>query len=90
MTFAFQGGEPTCAGLDFFRSFCTYVDAHRTQQTVHLAIQTNGYVIDDTWGDLLAQHGFLVGVSIDGYPRCTIGCGPTRRGAGTMAACSTR
>ena len=84
VTFAFQGGEPTCAGLDFFRSFCAYVDAHRTQQTVHLAIQTNGYVIDDTWATFLAQHGFLVGVSIDGYPEMHDWLRPDARGAGTM------
>ena len=85
VTFAFQGGEPTCAGLDFFRSFCAYVDAHRAQQTVHLAIQTNGYVIDDTWATFLAQHGFLVGVSIDGYPEMHDWLRPDARGAGTMA-----
>lgn len=85
VTFAFQGGEPTCAGLDFFRSFCAYVDAHRAQQTVHLAIQTNGYVIDDTWATFLAEHGFLVGVSIDGYPEMHDWLRPDARGAGTMA-----
>ena len=84
VTFAFQGGEPTCAGLDFFRSFCAYVDAHRAQQTVHLAIQTNGYLIDDTWATFLAQHGFLVGVSIDGYPEMHDWLRPDARGAGTM------
>ena len=84
VTFAFQGGESTCAGLDFFRSFCAYVDAHRAQQTVHLAIQTNGYVIDDTWATFLAQHGFLVGVSIDGYPEMHDWLRPDARGAGTM------
>ena len=84
VTFAFQGGEPTCAGLDFFRSFCAYVDAHRAHQTVHLAIQTNGYVIDDTWATFLAQHGFLVGVSIDGYPEMHDWLRPDARGAGTM------
>lgn len=85
VTFAFQGGEPTCAGLDFFRSFCAYVDAHRAQQTVHLAIQTNGYVIDDTWATFLAERGFLVGVSIDGYPEMHDWLRPDARGVGTMA-----
>ena len=62
VTFAFQGGEPTCAGLEFFRSFCAHVDEARERQTVHYAIQTNGYVIDDTWAEFLAEHDFLVGV----------------------------
>lgn len=85
VTFAFQGGEPTCAGLDFFRSFCAYVDEHRTQQTVHLAIQTNDYVINDTWAVFLAEHHFLVGVSIDGYPEMHDWLRPDARGVGTMA-----
>lgn len=84
VTFAFQGGEPTCAGLDFFRSFCAYVDEHRTRQTIHLAIQTNGYVIDDTRAAFLAQHNFLVGVSIDGYPEMHDWLRPDARGEGTM------
>lgn len=67
ITFAFQGGEPTCAGLDFFEKFTSYVSNHRTRQTIHYALQTNGYSIDKTWALFLAKHNFLVGVSLDGY-----------------------
>ena len=67
ITFAFQGGEPTVAGLPYFEAFTAYVDAHRAQQTVHYALQTNGLVIDDEWTALFKRHGFLVGVSLDGY-----------------------
>ena len=84
VTFAFLDGEPTCAGLDFFRSFCAYVDERRTRQTIHLAIRTNGYVIDDTWAAFLAQHNFLVGVPIDGYPEMHDWLRPDARGEGTM------
>ena len=84
VTFAFQGGEPTCAGLEFFRSFCAHVDEARERQTVHYAIQTNGYVIDDTWAEFLAEHDFLVGVSIDGYPEMHDWLRPDARGVGTM------
>lgn len=68
VTFAFQGGEPTVAGLPFFRSFCAEVKQYKKKtQTVHYAIQTNGIVLDDAWGAFLKEEQFLVGVSLDGY-----------------------
>ena len=67
ITFAFQGGEPSCAGLDFFERFCTSVEQRRQKQIIHYALQTNGYVIDETWARFLKEHDFLVGVSLDGY-----------------------
>ncbi len=33
---------------------------------MQFTIQTNGVLIDDRWATFLAQHGFLVGLSIDG------------------------
>ena len=56
ITFAFQGGEPTCAGLAFFERFCAYVDEHATAQTIHYALQTNGYVVDDVWADFCHRN----------------------------------
>ena len=38
----------------------------RGGKTIHNALQTNGTLIDDEWGEFLAAHSFLVGVSIDG------------------------
>lgn len=68
ITFAFQGGEPTVAGVAFFEEFCSYVSKRKNaKQTIHYAIQTNGYVIDDTWCSLFQKYHFLVGVSLDGY-----------------------
>ena len=66
VTFAFQGGEPTLAGLDFFRDFTAYVDARRTDQRVSYALQTNGHTLDAAWAKFLAEHNVLVGVSVDG------------------------
>lgn len=84
ITFAFQGGEPTCAGLDFFRAFTEAVAARRGNQTIHYALQTNGYLIDDAWCDLFREHGFLVGVSLDGYRELHDWLRPDARGAGTF------
>ena len=64
---AFQGGEPTMMGLEFFRrSVELQQQFARPGQRVLNALQTNGTLLDDSWGEFLAEHGFLVGVSIDG------------------------
>lgn len=68
ITFAFQGGEPTVAGLNYFRSFVQCVNKHRKDgQVILYAIQTNGYTLDMEWVTFLKEHKFLVGISIDGY-----------------------
>ena len=66
-TFAFQGGEPTLAGLDFFRLFVAMVNTRNTASLpVRWAIQTNGLHLNQDWAAFLAENRFLVGVSIDG------------------------
>lgn len=69
VTFAFQGGEPTLAGLPFFRDFVSRVEERRERQHVTYALQTNGLAVadDPAWADFFARHDFLVGVSVDGY-----------------------
>jgi len=64
--FAWQGGEPTLLGLDFFRTVVDLQQRHAGRKTIANALQTNGVLIDDAWGEFLAEHRFLVGVSIDG------------------------
>lgn len=66
-SFMFQGGEPTLAGLEFFRSFVETVDKENTRGVpVSYAFQTNGLALDEEWIDFFAQNHFLVGVSLDG------------------------
>ncbi len=64
--FGFQGGEPTLAGLDFYRTFIELEKRFNTRNlvTVH-TLQTNGLLIDDEWAEFLAANKFLVGVSLD-------------------------
>lgn len=65
--FSFQGGEPTLAGLAFFKRFAEMVNERNTQhQRVYYAMQTNALTIDADWAAFLRQNHFLVGVSIDG------------------------
>jgi serine-type anaerobic sulfatase-maturating enzyme len=64
-----QGGEPTLAGLDFFRRVIELEKTHGASgQIVSNALQTNGQVIDAEWAKFLAEYRFLVGLSIDGPP----------------------
>lgn len=68
LTLAFQGGEPTLAGLAYFEQIVSFVSDQAKAVTVHYAIQTNGIVINDAWCRFLKEHDFLVGLSIDGHP----------------------
>ncbi len=64
VTFAFQGGEPTCRGLDFFRFFSAY--ATEKGNRVHFAIQTNGFALNREWISFFNEYHYLVGLSLDG------------------------
>jgi len=64
---AFQGGEPTLMGIDFFRRTLELerqlaVPGQRILNT----LQTNATLLDDEWCTFLRDNEFLVGVSIDG------------------------
>ncbi len=64
---AWQGGEPTLMGLPFFRRSVELAERYRRPgQRISYTIQTNGTLIDDEWAAFFAEHGFLVGLSIDG------------------------
>lgn len=64
--FAWQGGEPTLLGVDYFRTVVELQRKYGEGREIHNALQTNGTLLDDQWGAFLAEHRFLVGVSIDG------------------------
>ncbi len=66
-TIAFQGGEPTLAGLDFFREVVKLQKALNVNNcTINNSLQTNGYAIDSEWAMFFAKNNFLIGVSLDG------------------------
>ncbi|MDR3456661.1 MAG: anaerobic sulfatase-maturation protein [Verrucomicrobiae bacterium] len=66
INFAWQGGEPTLLGVDFFRKVITLQQQFANGKIISNAIQTNGTLLDDEWCEFLAQNKFLVGLSIDG------------------------
>ncbi|MGM9652742.1 MAG: anaerobic sulfatase maturase [Eubacteriales bacterium] len=68
ISFVFQGGEPTVAGLDFFRRAVAYQKTYNHKNiAVYNTIQTNGALLDGEWADFFRENNFLVGVSLDGY-----------------------
>lgn len=66
ITFAWQGGEPTLMGVDFFRRAVELQQRYADGKQIANAIQTNGTLLDDEWCEFLKSNGFLVGLSIDG------------------------
>jgi uncharacterized protein len=64
--FAWQGGEPTLLGVEFFRKAVGLQKKHSRGKTISNAIQTNGTLLDDEWCEFLAANKFLVGLSVDG------------------------
>ncbi|MGJ8650212.1 MAG: anaerobic sulfatase maturase [Opitutaceae bacterium] len=66
VNFAFQGGEPTLLGVNYFRKVVEFQKKHANGKRINTAFQTNGTLIDDEWGQFLSENKFLVGLSIDG------------------------
>jgi uncharacterized protein len=66
VSFAWQGGEPTLLGVEFFRMAVALQAKYAQGKTIENAFQTNGVLLDDEWGEFLAANRFLVGISIDG------------------------
>jgi uncharacterized protein len=66
VNFAFQGGEPTLLGVDYFRKVVKFQKKHANGKQISTAFQTNGTLLDDEWCEFLAENDFLVGLSIDG------------------------
>ena len=66
VSFAWQGGEPTLLGVDYFRKVVDLQKQFADGKRIENAFQTNGVLLDDAWGEFLAENKFLVGLSIDG------------------------
>jgi uncharacterized protein len=65
--FGWQGGEPTLAGLDFFKKVISLQQNYgESGQIIGNALQTNGILLNEDWGKFLAKYNFLIGLSLDG------------------------
>ncbi|GCF94182.1 radical SAM/SPASM domain-containing protein [Enterococcus florum] len=67
LTLTFQGGEPTLAGLAYFKQIVSLIQRQAKQVQVEYCLQTNGMIINEQWCVFLKENQFLVGLSIDGY-----------------------
>ena len=66
----FQGGEPTLAGLDFFRKAVALEEKWNVNNVkISNSIQTNGVLLNREWAEFFREHDFLVGISLDGNRR---------------------
>lgn len=67
VTIAWQGGEPTLMGLDFFMRSVEYARKHAPPgMSIAHTVQTNGTLLDEAWCEFLRENEFLAGLSIDG------------------------
>lgn len=82
--FAWQGGEPTLLGVDFFRRAVELQRRYSGGRTIRNAFQTNGTLLDDGWGRFLKENDFLVGLSVDGPGRLHDAYRVDKRGAATF------
>jgi uncharacterized protein len=64
---AFQGGEPTLMGLDFFRRAVEYTKKYAPPGAqLEYSLQTNGTLLNEAWCDFFRDNNFLIGLSLDG------------------------
>lgn len=66
VAFAWQGGEPTLMGLDFFKRAIELEKRYGRNQSVGNGLQTNGLLLNKEWAVFLKQYDWLVGISLDG------------------------
>ena len=65
--FAWHGGEPLLAGIEFYRRAVNLQRKHlRPGRTIVNGIQTNGTLLNEEWCRFLAEEKFMVGISLDG------------------------
>jgi len=66
VNFAWQGGEPTLLGVDFFRRIVEIEKRYANGKQIANAFQTNGVLLNDAWAEFFLENRFLIGISIDG------------------------
>jgi uncharacterized protein len=66
VSFAWQGGEPTLLGVEFFEKVVDYQSKYGDGKKIDNGFQTNGILLNDRWCEFLKTNDFLVGLSIDG------------------------
>lgn len=89
--FIWHGGEPTLAGLDYFKEIIRLQNQYADGRIIENVLQTNGTQINDEWCEFLVENKFLCGLSVDGTKTMHDRHRKTRSGAGTwdvVASCA--
>ena len=90
VSFVWHGGEPTLAGLDFYRHVVELQAKYLPEgSTAWNNLQTNGVLLDDEWCQFLADNHFDVGLSIDGTDWIHDSYRPDPRGLGSYDAAAS-
>ena len=84
VTFLWQGGEPTMAGLDFYKRAVNFQHKYANGKQIENSLQTNGVLLNADWCRFLHDHNFLVGLSIDGPEHLHDAYRLTKNGKGTF------
>ena len=67
VSFVWHGGEPTLAGLDFYRKAVELQKKYLPEGwEAWNNLQTNGFALNEEWASFLKENHFDVGLSIDG------------------------
>ena len=66
VNFAWQGGEPTLLGVEYFRRVVELEKKYANGKQISNAFQTNGVLLNDAWADFFLENQFLIGISVDG------------------------
>lgn len=67
--FAWHGGEPTLAGIDFFKKAIMLQKQFGKNRKILNTLQTNGTTLNDEWCEFFTDNDFRIGISIDGPER---------------------
>ncbi len=67
IVFSWHGGEPTLAGLNYYKKIVRFQKKHKPDHCKIInGIQTNATLLNDDWCRFFASEDFVVGVSLDG------------------------
>ena len=85
VTVAWQGGEPTLMGLEFFRrTVALQAKCQKPGTRIENTFQTNGILLDDEWCRFFREKNFLIGLSLDGPKELHDTCRKDKGGQGTF------
>jgi len=87
INFVWQGGEPLLAGLSFYKKALALQARYAPDGvTISNSLQTNGTLINDAWCRLFREHGFIIGLSLEGNEALQDYHRPDKRGRSTWSA----